>query len=88
MECEIELTICRSFWTLTGSPSLYRHPIVLDIAKTKKCTNAQVLYRFAQSLGIVPLAGSTNIHHMKDGVEAEKFELGVELDKLKSLIGY
>ncbi|KAF8597874.1 Aldo/keto reductase, partial [Ceratobasidium sp. AG-I] len=77
-----------SFWTLTGSPSLYRHPIVLGIAKAKQRTNAQVVYKFAQSLGIIPLAGSTNEHHMKDGVEAEKLELGVELDGLKSLIGY
>jgi diketogulonate reductase-like aldo/keto reductase len=61
---------------------------VLSIAKAKNCTNAQVVYNLAQSLGIMPLAGSTNEQHMKDGVEAGKLELGEHLDQLKSLIGY
>ncbi|KDN38615.1 hypothetical protein RSAG8_09402, partial [Rhizoctonia solani AG-8 WAC10335] len=55
--------VYESFWTLTGSPSLFRHPLITNIAKSKKATNPQVVYKFAQSLGIVPLAGSTNEQH-------------------------
>ncbi|KAJ1304263.1 hypothetical protein OPQ81_005423 [Rhizoctonia solani] len=80
--------IYQSFWTLTGSPSLYRHPLITNIAKSKKATNAQVIYRFAQSLGIIPLAGSTNEQHMKDGLDSEKLDIGGHLDELKGLIGH
>ncbi|CAE6395003.1 unnamed protein product [Rhizoctonia solani] len=80
--------VYESFWTLTGSPSLLRHPIITNIAKSKQATSAQVVYRFAQSLGIIPLAGSTNEQHMKDGLESENLDIGKHLDELKGLIGH
>lgn len=64
----------RSFWTLTGSPSLLRHPSLLILAQETGCTPAQTVYRVAQLRGIVPLAGSTNQQHMKDGVETSNIE--------------
>ncbi|CAE7180030.1 unnamed protein product [Rhizoctonia solani] len=77
-----------SFWTLTGSPSLFRHSLITNIADSKKATNAQIVYKFAQSLGIIPLAGSTNEQHMKDGLESENLDIGEHLDELKGLIGH
>ncbi|KAG9076558.1 hypothetical protein FS749_011616, partial [Ceratobasidium sp. UAMH 11750] len=58
-----------------------------NVAKAKKCTEAQVVYKLAQSIGVIPLAGSTNERHMKDGVEAENIDLGEHLSELKALIG-
>ncbi|CEL61329.1 hypothetical protein RSOLAG1IB_09942 [Rhizoctonia solani AG-1 IB] len=78
----------QSFWTLTGSPSLYRHPLITNIAHSQKSTNAQVVYRFAQQLGIVPLAGSTNEQHMKDGLESDRVDIHAHFDELKGLVGY
>ncbi|KAL5631750.1 hypothetical protein ACGC1H_007303 [Rhizoctonia solani] len=80
--------VYESFWTLTGSPSLLRHPLITTIAKSKQATSAQVVYRFAQSLGVIPLAGSTNEQHMKDGLESENLDIGKHLDELKGLIGH
>ncbi|CAE6467751.1 unnamed protein product [Rhizoctonia solani] len=80
--------IYESFWTLTGSPSLYQHPLITNIAKSKNATNAQVVYKFAQSLSIIPLAGSTNERHMKDGLESERLDIDEHLDELKGLIGH
>ncbi len=57
------LTRTRSFWTLSGSPSLLGHPSVLAISEM---TPAQVVFGLAQSLGIVPLSGTTNEVHMKE----------------------
>lgn len=85
--CQEQGIVYESFWTLTGSPSLYRHPLANDIAKTQKATNAQVVYKLVQSLGIIPLAGSTNEQHMKDGLEAEKIDIGEHLSDLKALTG-
>jgi diketogulonate reductase-like aldo/keto reductase len=62
--------------------------LITNIAHSQKSTNAQVVYRFAQQLGIVPLAGSTNEQHMKDGVESDRVDLHAHLDELKGLVGY
>lgn len=75
------LTTCvcltpRSFWTLSGSPSLLRHPAIQAISKAKGCTPAQALFRIAQLNGITPLSGTTNEQHMDDAVAVEKLDLG------------
>lgn len=65
----------RSFWTLTGSPTLLNSPHLEAFAKKKGLTKAQAMYRLVQHWGIIPLAGSTNERHMKDGVEVESASL-------------
>ncbi|EJT98294.1 Aldo/keto reductase [Dacryopinax primogenitus] len=68
----------QSFWTLTGSPSLLRHPLLQDIALKHQCTPAQAVYAIAQSFGVVPLAGSTSEKHMLDGVRARDLPIEPE----------
>jgi diketogulonate reductase-like aldo/keto reductase len=46
-----------------------------EFAKKKALTKAQAMYRLAQHWGIIPLAGSTNNRHMKDGVDIESVTL-------------
>jgi len=46
----------------------------LALADEAKCTPAQAIYRIAQLRGIVPLAGSQNEEHMKQGVETDEVE--------------
>ena len=70
-----QLALHRSFWTLTGSPNLVRHQIITDLSKELGCTQAQLVYRIAQVNGVVPLAGSKNERHMKDGVLTEQIKL-------------
>ena len=65
----------RSFWTLSGSPSLLKHPSVRAIAQAKHCTPAQVLFRLAQVHGVTPLSGTTNETHMREDVTAEAIDL-------------
>ena len=61
---------------MTGSPNVVRHQNVQDISNTLGCTPAQLVYRIAQVNGVVPLAGSKNEKHMKDGVVTEQIDLG------------
>ena len=68
----------RSFWTLTGSPSLLSHPATASFAKENKCTLPQAVYRFAQSLGITPLSGTTDETHMREDLVAESLNQGEE----------
>ncbi|KAI0256063.1 Aldo/keto reductase [Lactifluus subvellereus] len=68
----------QSFWTLTGSPSLLSHPATAAVAKANNCTPAQVVYRFAQSLGITPLSGTTDEVHMQEDLAVETLNKGEE----------
>lgn len=61
----------QSFWTLTGSPSLLKHSILLAFAHAKGCTPAQAVYRLAQLNGVTPLSGTTNESHMQADVKVE-----------------
>lgn len=76
----------RSFWTLTGSPSLLRHPELQAIARSKGSTPAQVLYRFAQTQGITPLTGTTSETHMQEDLNVEKIDLTAA--EVESLVQY
>jgi len=71
----IKLVFGRSFWTLTGSPTLSNSPSLEAFANKKALTKAQAMYRLVQHWGIIPLAGSTNDRHMKDGVDVESVTL-------------
>ena len=68
----------RTFWTLSGSPSLLAHPTLLELAQKLSLTPAQTVYRLAQGLGLTPLAGSTSESHMRDGVLTEKVNIQSE----------
>jgi hypothetical protein len=39
---------CRSFWTLSGSPTLLRHPSVLSLAKQSSLTPEATVYKLCQ----------------------------------------
>ncbi|EJD49677.1 Aldo/keto reductase [Auricularia subglabra TFB-10046 SS5] len=66
--------IFQSFWTLHSSPSLLSHPAVDKLAQIKGCTPQQVVFKLAQTSGVVPLAGSTSAEHMRDGLEVETLD--------------
>ncbi|KZV76342.1 Aldo/keto reductase [Peniophora sp. CONT] len=68
----------QSFWTLTGSPSLVGSRAVANLAREKGCSAEEIVYRFAQSVGVTPLSGTTSEAHMKADVAVEKIELGEE----------
>jgi len=73
--CKKNGIMYQSFWTLTGSPSLLNHPAILQIATASNITAPQVVYKFAQSQGIIPLSGTENELHMKEDVAVEKLPL-------------
>ena len=36
---------------------------------------AQIVFRFSQQIGMVPLTGTTNPHHMKEDLQSDRFKL-------------
>ena len=69
----------RSFWTLSGSPSLLKHPSLRAVAQAKRCTPAQALFRLVQVHGITPLSGTTSEEHMREDIAAEAVDLSQDL---------
>ena len=77
--CKNHNVTFQSFWTLTGNPDLLKF-ISRHTLKPKDSTSEQLLYKFVQQLGIVPLNGTTSAEHMKLDLEVENLpELPTEL---------
>lgn len=82
----------RSFWTLSGSPSLVTHPAIARIAEASGLSAAQTVFRFAQLKGVIPLSGTTDETHMRQDVAVENHSLkeeGLEssLAAVKEILG-
>lgn len=73
--CKEQGVIYQSFWSLTANPHILGSEAVTVLAKKYEKTQAQILYRFLNQLGIVPLIGSTSQQHMKEDLEIFNFEL-------------
>jgi diketogulonate reductase-like aldo/keto reductase len=50
-------------------------PVVQNIAKRLGCNAAQVIFRFASQIGMLPLTGTSSAQHMKEDLECDKLEL-------------
>lgn len=75
--------VYQGFSLLTANPRVVGHPATEAIARRLDATPAQVVFRFAVALGILPLTGTTDAGHMKDDLEALSLELSA--DDLASL---
>jgi len=76
----------RSFWTLTGSPSLLGHPALKALGTRHSLTPEQTLYNLCQlyvlfaSLltarwDITPLCGSTDLGHVQEALAVETLDV-------------
>jgi len=78
--------VYQGFSLLTANPEIVGHPATAAIARRLGASPAQVVFRFAVSLGILPLTGTTDPRHMKDDLEALALEpSAAELASLRSL---
>jgi diketogulonate reductase-like aldo/keto reductase len=81
----------RSFWTLSGSPSLVGSPAIARIAEDSGLTPAhQVVLWHAQLRGVVPLSGTTDEGHMRQDLDLENCSLkGLESswEEVKQIMG-
>lgn len=78
--------IYQGFSLLTANPHVVGHPTTAAVARRLNATPAQVVFRFAVSLGILPLTGTTDPEHMKHDLEALSLEPSAsDLDALRAL---
>lgn len=70
--------VYQGFSLLTANPRVVGHPATAAIAQRLNTTPAQVVFRFAVALGILPLTGTTDAGHMKEDLAALSLELSAD----------
>jgi diketogulonate reductase-like aldo/keto reductase len=86
--CRDRKIVYQGFSLLTANPEVLRHPLVAGIAVRGGVTPAQVVFRFAQALGMLPLTGTSDAGHMKQDLASRELALSPdEVHAIESLAG-
>jgi len=84
--CREEGIVYQGFSLLTANREVLVAPEIRTIASRLNATPAQVVFRFAMQIGMLPLTGTTSQQHMKEDLEAEKLALSVEeIDRIERI---
>ena len=73
--CELRGIVYQGFSLLTANGRALKSPAVTGAARRAGRTPAQVIFRFALQLGMIPLTGTKNPAHMREDLECFEFEL-------------
>lgn len=76
--CQAHGIIYQGFSLLTANRDVLADPEVRTIAKRLGTAPAQIIFRFAMQIGMLPLTGTTSQQHMKEDLQAEQFSLSTE----------
>jgi diketogulonate reductase-like aldo/keto reductase len=76
--CRAQGILYQGFSLLTANGAVLGDPEIRAIAKRLGAGIAQVVFRFAMQIGMLPLTGTTNPQHMKEDLQAESFLLTPE----------
>jgi diketogulonate reductase-like aldo/keto reductase len=76
----------QGFSLLTANRHVLTEPEVLQLARRHHCTAAQVIFRFALDVGMVPLTGTTDGAHMRQDLDVFRFHLEpAEVQRIEAL---
>jgi diketogulonate reductase-like aldo/keto reductase len=76
--CQAHGIIYQGFSLLTANSAVLADPDIRTIAKRLGTGSAQIIFRFAMQVGMLPLTGTTNPQHMKEDLQAEQLALSPE----------
>ena len=86
--CEAHDVVYQGFSLLTANPDVLHHRLVAAIAARLHATPAQVVFRFAQAVGMLPLTGTTDPEHMQQDLASRGLTLSAdEVRAIESLAG-
>ena len=85
--CRTHGIIYQGFSLLTANREVFGDPSIRAIAQRLGTGLAQVVFRFAMQVGMLPLTGTTNPQHMKDDLQAEQLTLTAEDMQVIETIG-
>ena len=81
--CMDRKIVYQGFSLLTANPEVLRHPLVAGLAARGKAMPAQVVFRFAQAVGMLPLTGTTDAGHMKQDLASR--DLALSADEVRAI---
>jgi diketogulonate reductase-like aldo/keto reductase len=76
--CRANGIVYQGFSLLTANREVFADPEIHTIARRLSATPAQVIFRFARQIGMLPLTGTTSEQHMKEDLQAEQLTLSPE----------
>jgi len=86
--CAERRIVYQGFSLLTANPEVLHHRSVTGIAARLGATPAQVVFRFAHAVGMLPLTGTSNAEHMKQDLASRDLSLSAdEVRAIESLAG-
>jgi diketogulonate reductase-like aldo/keto reductase len=85
--CSANGIVYQGFSLLTANRTVLAHPEMARIAAKHGRTVAQVVFRFALDVGMLPLTGTTDPAHMREDLAAFEFRLAPEeVERLEGLV--
>ncbi len=76
--CREHKIIYQGFSLLTANCEVFTEPAIRAMAVKYQTGLAQIVFRFSQQIGVLPLTGTTNPEHMKEDLAADQFTLTAE----------
>jgi diketogulonate reductase-like aldo/keto reductase len=85
--CRTNSIVYQGFSLLTANSAIFAEPDLQAMAAKYHTGLAQLVFRFSQQIGMLPLTGTTNPQHMKDDLACERFTLTPDELALVETIG-
>jgi diketogulonate reductase-like aldo/keto reductase len=76
--CRAQRIIYQGFSLLTANREVLIDPDIRAMAARYAVGMAQIIFRFAMQIGMLPLTGTTNLQHMKEDLQVDRFMLTPE----------
>ena len=77
--CQKRKIVYQGFSLLTANPEVLEHPAFVNVATELNATPAQVVFAFAQAIGILPLTGTSDPEHMQQDLASLQLTIPLEI---------
>ena len=86
--CRERRIVYQGFSLLTANLEVLRHRLIADIAARREATPAQVAFRFALAVGMLPLTGTSDAAHMRQDLASRNLTLAAdEVSAIEGMAG-
>ena len=86
--CAARRIVYQGFSLLTANPEVLRDRVVARIVARTRATPAQIVFRFALAVGMLPLTGTSRAEHMQQDLASRDLSLSAdEVKAIESLSG-
>lgn len=81
--CKTNGIVYQGFSLLTANRGVMASQLLATLAQRHDCSSAQLLFRFAIDVGMIPLTGTTDAQHMQSDLDA--FDMQLQPDEIEAI---